>query len=185
MLDEQKLIAIAKPYFESCRDGDWNHALRVVKWAKILSKGRSDRDIIITAAYLHDIGWSGVIKKGKVKFDQMLKLESQANANTALFTKKVLNELDFSQRDIKTVIRLIEAADRHESFAKDEEILVDADSLSKLCVDHLKEKYSKESYKKVILTWDNEFPLRIKTELGKQKYPVLLENLKKEFKIKN
>ena len=32
--DEQKLEEIAKPYFSSARAGDWEHALRVVKWVK-------------------------------------------------------------------------------------------------------------------------------------------------------
>ena len=180
-LNEKELTKITKPYFEKCRAGDWNHALRVVKWVKILGKGRKDLNLIITAAYLHDIGWSNVLKEGKVDFDQMLEYESKANENTPIFVKKVLERLKFKNEDLKTVIRLINAADQHLAQLDDEEIIVDADNLSKLCPEHVKEKYKKNSYKKVIDLWEREFPNRIKTKIGKEKYLKLLEKLKKDL----
>jgi HD superfamily phosphodiesterase len=72
--NEQKLHEIAKPYFETARAGDWEHAMRVVKWLKELGAGRDDLDLLITAATIHDIGWSGVAPKGKIDLDEMLKL---------------------------------------------------------------------------------------------------------------
>ena len=180
-MNEDKLITIAKPYLDNCRDGDWNHALRVVKWVKVLGEGRADLDLLITAAYIHDIGWTNILPKGKVEFQKMLKYESQADENTSKFVKEVLGKMEFSEEDVQTVIRLIKAADKHDSEKDDESIIVDADSLSKLCVEHVQEKYMLESYQEVISLWEREFPKRFKTEKGKSLYPALLEDLKRDL----
>lgn len=182
-MNEKKLINIVKPYLDKCRAGDWSHALRVVKWAKMLGKGRSDLDLLITAAYIHDIGWTNVLSKGKVDFKNMLKYETKANENTKKFAKEVLSQLSFNDKNINTIIRLIKAADKHSSQQDDEEIIVDADNLSKLCVEHVKEKYRQESYSNIIDLWEREFPKRIKTEMGKTLFPKLLHKLKKTLSL--
>ena len=107
--------------------------------------------------------------------------EDEANKNTPRLVTEVLGKMDFSKEDIDTVIRLIKAADKHDSEKDDEAIIVDADSLSKLCVEHVEEKYKPESYQEVISLWEREFPKRFKTEKGKSLYPELLENLKKNL----
>ena len=180
-MDENKLITIVKPYLDNCRAGDWNHALRVVKWAKVLGKGRGDFDLLITAAYIHDIGWFNILPKGKLDFQEMLKYEDRANKNTQRLVTEVLGKMSSSKEDINTVIRLIKAADKHDSEKDDEAIIVDADSLSKLCVEHVGEKYKPESYQEVISLWERELPTRMKTTKGKSLYPELLENLKKNL----
>lgn len=180
-MDENKLIKIAKPYLDNCRDGDWNHALRVVKWVKILGEDRGDLNLLIIAAYIHDIGWSNILPKGKVDFQEMLKFEKKANENTEILVKEALGKMDFSMEDINIVIRLINAVDKHDSENDDEAIIVDSDSLSKLCVEHVQEKYKPECYPEVISLWEREFPTRFKTEKGKSLYPELLENLKKNL----
>ena len=180
-MDEKNLIKVIKPYLENCRSGDWKHALRVVKWVKVLGENREDLDLLITAAYIHDIGWTNVLPKGKVNFQEMLTYEVKANENTKKFVTEVLNKMEFNEENIQTVIRLIGAADRHASKRDDEAIIVDADSLSKLCTEHFKEKYTPESYQKVISLEEKEFPTRFKTEKGKQLYPKLLKKLKEEI----
>ena len=180
-MNENKLITIVKPYLDNCRAGDWNHALRVVKWVKVLGKGRADFDLLVTAAYIHDIGWSNILPKGKVDFQEMLKFEEKANENTQRLVTEVLGKMGFKEGDINTVIRLIKVADKHDSEKDDEAIIVDADSLSKLCIEHVEEKYTPESYQEVISLWEREFPKRFKTEKGKSLYPELLENLKKNL----
>jgi HD superfamily phosphodiesterase len=181
--NEEDLIKIAKPYLEKCRAGDWNHALRVVKWVKILGKGREDLNLLITAAYLHDVGWTNVISKGKIDFDKMVKLEPTANRNTPIFIREVMIKLNFDEKDIIRVINLVKAADKRRSEKDDEAILVDSDNLSKVCLEHLSEKYTRESYSKVFATWEIEFPKRIKTEEGKKRYPQLLRDLKTKLNL--
>ncbi len=180
-MNEDKLITIVKPYLDNCRAGDWNHALRVVKWVKVLGKGREDLDLLVTAAYIHDIGWTNILPKEKINFDNMLKYEDKANENTSKLVKEVLGKMEFSEENINIVIRLIKAADKHDSKKDDEAIIVDSDSLSKLCVEHVEEKYTLASYQEVISLWEREFPKRFKTEKGKSLYPKLLENLRRNL----
>lgn len=181
--EEQQLRHAARPYFETARAGDWEHALRVVGWVKELGAERHDSYLLITAAYLHDIGWSGVAPRGKLDLDELLALEPQANANSARLISEVLSRLHFSPQDIETVKRLVAAADQHRSTAADEAIVVDADNLSKLCVEHLREKYQPESYGKALDLFEHQLCARITTPKGKALYPGLLSTLKRELSL--
>ena len=42
----------------------------VVKWAKVLGKDRGDFDLLITAAYIHDIGWFNILPKDRLNFQK-------------------------------------------------------------------------------------------------------------------
>lgn len=176
--DEQRLREAARPYFHTARAGDWEHALRVVRWVKELGAGRADLHLLITAAYLHDIGWSGVAPQGMLDLDELLALEPKANANSARLISELLAGLRFTPDEIRTVNRLVSAADQHRSSADDEAIVVDADNLSKLCVEHLREKYKPESYAKALDLFEHQLCARITTRQGKELYPGLLAELK-------
>ena len=179
--NEQQLREAAEPYFETARAGDWEHAGRVVRWVKELGAEREDLYLLITAARLHDIGWSGVAPRGKLDLDELLALESKANANSARLISEVLTKLRFSKQDIETVTRLVSAADKHRSAADDEAIVVDADNLSKLCVEHLREKYRPESYAKALHLFEHQLCPRITTRKGREIFPKLLADLKREL----
>lgn len=181
VLNEKKLYEIAKPYFETARAGDWDHAMRVVQWVKELGVGRDDLHLLIIAAAIHDIGWSGIAPKGKIDFDEMLQLEPQANMQSEKLAREVIEQLGFDEEEIKKVIRLIAAADEHASNSSDEAIVVDADNLSKLCVEHVTQKYQPDSRGKVIELWERELFDRIKTEKGKELFPKLLLDLKRDL----
>jgi hypothetical protein len=96
-------------------------------------------------------------------------------------TREVTEELGFGEDEIKTVIRLIASADKHASETEDEAIIVDADNLSKLCVEHVWQKYKPESYQKMVDLWERELADRIKTERGKALFPKLLAELKQNL----
>ena len=173
-------IKTIKPHILACRSGDWNHALRVVKWVKVLGKGRSDINLLITTALIHDIGWFNVLPKGKINFKVMLTYEYEANKNSKPFATKLLTELNYNNKNIKTILRLISAADNHKATKEDEEIIVDADSLSKLSINHLKEKYEPDSFKEIITMWKKEMPSRFKTKKGKELFSELLTILQSQ-----
>src|SRR5690606_13143341 len=110
--DEGKLKNSAQEHLERCRPGDWNHALRVVSWAKRLGDGRDELPLIVTAAYIHDIGWRDVLPfDKKITFDELLKYEKQANDNSEPFINEFLQELGCSEVEIETVNKLVRAAD--------------------------------------------------------------------------
>ena len=180
--DEERLILIAKPYLEKCRPGDWYHALNVVKWVKILGKGRVDLKLLISAAYIHDIGWFELTSDKLLNFnDEMLKLEPKANENTERMVRLALGELKFEEKDVKTILRLIGAADKHHSENEDEAILVDSDSLSKLDAEHLRRKFQKAEIPKVLTKLEKEMPGWISTKKAKELYPKMMEIVKKEL----
>ena len=179
-LDEEKLKEIVKPYFATARAGDWEHALRVVRWVKELGNGRNDLDLLVTAAYIHDSGWSGIAPKRKIDLDEMIKLEPKANENSSKLMSEVLTKLQFADSQIETVNRFVAAADKHQSEQEDEAIIVDADNLSKLCYEHLQEKYQPKSFPKLVNLWKAELASRIRTQKGKEFFPKLLSELEQK-----
>ncbi|MCA9356081.1 HD domain-containing protein [Candidatus Nomurabacteria bacterium] len=177
-ITESQIRNEAERHLLLCRPGDWNHAQRVVFWVKELGGDREDILLIITAGYIHDIGWEGLVTKEKITLDELLELEDSANKNSKSFATNFLKDLHFSSENIDTINRLIRAADKHQSSQEDEAIIVDADSLSKLTIDHLKEKFEKSEWMKMYGLWAGKFLERVKTEKAKSLYPKLLAELK-------
>ncbi len=183
--DEKKLKAFVKPHLLRCRDGDWNHSLRVVVWVKKLGGKRKDLQLLITAAYLHDVGWRDVLPKGRITLNKLHELEQKANSNSKPFATEILKEFGYTAEEINTVNRYIKAADTRKPKAGDEAIVVDADNMSKLNTHHLKEKYQKSEWRRMYELWKKEFPKRIKTNEANRLYPKLLEKLKKDIEKEN
>ncbi|MGC9968486.1 MAG: HD domain-containing protein [Minisyncoccia bacterium] len=179
--DEERLIQIAKPYIKKGRAGDWEHAQAAVEWVKKLGAGRDDLNLLISAAYIHDIGWSGIGMGKKLDLNGVLEFGPQANKNSQALVSKVLSSLDFSGSEIETANRLVAAADKHYAEKEDEAIIVDADNLSKLTMEQLREKYEPKEFLKLIDRWEAEMPKRIKTEIGKNTYPKALKDLREQI----
>lgn len=178
---EEEFANFVKPYILRCRPGDWQHAKRVVKWVKQIGADSKDINTIIKAAYIHDIGWKDLVEPNKkLTKKQLLHLEPTANTNTEKNTRKIL-EKKYPETEIQTILKLISAADAHESNDRNEAIIVDADNLSKLDINHLKEKYQERVWIEWQETWKKTFPNRIKTEMGKKVYPKLLKKLKSDI----
>ncbi len=181
--DERELKKLAKPYLDSARAGDWEHALRVVEWIKDLGEGRDDLYLLITASYLHDIGWSGIAPNDKLTLDDIRKLEPMANKNSLKLIPEILSKLKFTNQEKAIVSRLVIAADKYQSEKDDEIIIVDADNLSKLCFDHIDEKFVQQDFSTVIKHFEEELPSRIKSRKAKELLPKLLADLKSQLKI--
>ena len=81
-----------------------------------------DLFLLITAGYIHDIGWRDVLPPQKLTFEKLLKFEEKSNENTKPFVTNLLEELGYNKKDVQKVLRLIKAADKHESNREDEEI---------------------------------------------------------------
>ena len=180
--DEHSYALAAKTEMERARPGDWNHAKRVAEWVKKIGKDREHLPLLITAAYIHDIGWRDVLPSGKkITFDELLAFEPQANENSDPYAREFLKSQDFSDEEISTVISFIKAADAHESHTDDEAVIVDADNLSKLNIDHLKEKYQPTEWTKMYEMWLEEFPSRINTEYARSLLPSLFKELQEHI----
>lgn len=180
--DEEKFKKLAESHILRCRSGDWNHAKRVVSWVKKLGEGRTDLSLLITTGYIHDIGWRDVLPPQKLSLEKLFEYEDRANANSKPFITELLESMNYSEDDVAKVLQLVAAADKHESKTDDEAIIVDADNLSKLDINHLKEKYKKSEWMKMYEMWRDMLSKRIKTSLGKKLYPPLLEELLVDIK---
>ena len=94
--NEENFKSKAEKEISRCRPGDWNHACRVVGWVKELGKDREDLPLLISAAYIHDIGWRDVLPSDKkITFDELLKSEKQANDNSEEFASAFLESLEY------------------------------------------------------------------------------------------
>ncbi|MDP2642033.1 MAG: hypothetical protein Q8P21_01950 [bacterium] len=181
MLEEQ-IIKVVQPHIERCRPGDWEHAKRVVSWIKKLGEGRDDLVLLITAGYIHDIGWRDLVGKEEMTLKKLFELELQANQNSEPYVMDILRYLNLGKAETQTLLRLVSAADKHRSTLEDEEIIVDADQLSKLDINHLKEKFQKSEWLEMCEKWENKIGNRVKTEKAKFLYPKLLASLKKSIR---
>jgi HD superfamily phosphodiesterase len=167
-----------------CRPGDDTHALRVVKWTEELSANNSNKERIIKAAYVHDLGWYHVLPSNqKLTKDELKQFEPIANKQSATIISNFLSKHGEINSEITEILKLVKAADLHESHNNDEAIIVDADNLSKLTIDHVAEKYRPSDWMKMWTLWNEEFPKRIQTEKGKLLYPKLLLQLKIDKQI--
>lgn len=175
---------IVKPHLLRCRAGDWNHAQRVVHWVKKIGKSEKRLPLLIIAAYIHDIGWRDLVPNKKLSFEELLELEKKANANSEPYITEILTEIGCKEHK-DTIIKLVAAADAHESKTHEEAIIVDADNLSKLDINHLKEKFLPPEWMSIYNLWEKEFPKRIKTDLGKEHHKKLLSRLKYSILSKN
>lgn len=178
-MNEDSFIKLVKPYIDLCRPGDWKHCQRVVKWVKEIAQENTESPLLIRAAYIHDIGWYKIIPKDqKLTKEELKKFEPQANNQSEGLIRKVLRaDEHLTEEDVLTIIRLVKACNDHKSTRPDEEIIVDADNLSKLDINHLKEKYLTSEWMKMYDLWEETFSERIKTEVGLQIYPELMDKL--------
>ncbi len=168
-----------EPYILKCRPGDWQHAKRVVSWIQKIGKERDDLNLLIIAGYIHDIGWSGLIKDDeKLSKEELLKLQPEADKQTDELVKEAVSFLELSESDIAKLLRLIKATETYLATQDDEEILVDSDNLSKTDPDHVREKYKKEEWLNMCSLFEEKFPDRIKTKQGKSLFKPNLARLR-------
>jgi len=113
---EKAIAAKARPILEKGRQGDWDHTLRAIEYARRLLKGEDgDVDIVIPALYLHDTGWSTIdyqdfldappAKKKEVRSLQLHMAES------ARMATEILKDLDFTPDKTATIAAIIAVHD--------------------------------------------------------------------------
>jgi hypothetical protein len=131
---------------------------------------------------VHDLGWYKIAPNQKLTKKQLKELEPQANENSKAVISAFLKNQGETEQEISEILRLVQAADEHASSTADEAIIVDADNLSKLDINHVTDKYKKTDWLGMLDLWKETFSQRIKTDLGKELYPGLLQQLEKDIK---
>ena len=137
---EKKLIKFIEPVYKKGRAGDWDHVLRVVKLCKyLLCHEKADEDIVLLAAYLHDIGWAATDFSDFNKATPRVKTKSLSFARHmeqgAVTAGKILVDFGLDQNMINEIQSIISVHDLPETVFKMNNInatlVVEADRLDR------------------------------------------------------
>lgn len=129
---EHNLIKILKTFFDQ---DDWNylHTIKTVKFMKkICKETRADEKILVTTAYLHDIGYSKLIKKN-YSLEERINAKKEHMKIGAKLAEPILKDLEYSKKEITEILRLIKIHDKLNKLKEENDFLiVEADSLGGL-----------------------------------------------------
>ncbi len=141
----QKIWDLALPYQDQ-RD-DPGHAEVALHYAQLLVRyEKGDRDIILPAIILHDVGYSQIPKERRMKiFDRKAKrmerlgVQYEHQIEGILLALKILQEVDYPPEKIGEILQIISQHDTRKGFiSKNEGLTRDADKLwrySKRCIE--------------------------------------------------
>ncbi len=137
---ERQLIKMIEPLYKKGRDGDWDHILRMVNLCKtLLEHEKADEDIVLPAAYLHDLGWTAI------DFSDFNQATPRVKADSSSFTQhmeqgaviagKILSAFEYDKNKIKEIQSIIKVHDLPEIVFKMNNIsatlVVEADRLDR------------------------------------------------------
>ena len=137
---EKQLVKMVEPLYKKGRDGDWDHILRMVNLCKyLLEHENGDEDIVLPAAYLHDLGWTAIDFSDFNKASPKVKTDSssftQHMEQGAVIAGKILTDLEVDQDKIKEIQSIIQVHDLPEIVFKMNNIsatlVVEADRLDR------------------------------------------------------
>lgn len=176
--NEEKLISKLQDFFDK---DDWNysHSLKTANYMKkICEEKNANEKILVTAAYLHDIGYAGLIRKDYT-LDERIKAKKEHMERGAEKAEETLKEFDYSKEEINEIKRLIKVHDKlKELESKNDFFLVEADSLAGLATRENSSFSEKEIQRYLEIFKKIRLPL-IKTNFGKEEVQKLLRDYKK------
>lgn len=131
---EAKLFKLARPYLQVMYNE--LHTKEVVRFAfTLLDTAGGDREIVIPAAILHDVGWSQVPKKVAKEArvpggnPELIKIHEDKGAIIAV---DILREVTEDIFKIEEIVNIIQGHDtRNHALSYNDKIVKDADKLSR------------------------------------------------------
>ena len=139
-LFEKQLIKMIKPLYKKGRAGDWDHVLRMVTLCRyLLDHEKGDENIVLPAAYLHDIGWAAIEFSDFNHASPKKKTDSssfwQHMEQGAVIAGKILSDFDYDQDKIYKIQSIIKVHDLPETVFRMNDIsatlVVEADRLDR------------------------------------------------------
>ena len=109
----------------------------------LLLQEKGNKDILIPAAILHDIGWYSVpvyLQKSKEAKKQKKALELHIK-NAPPIIKKILKKAGYEEIKIKKIINIVTAHKFKNPKKLDKQLLIDADTLSDIFKEQFYEDY--------------------------------------------
>ena len=178
---EEKIKSEAIKHLEKGKAGwDVPHTLSSVYYMrKLIENEGGDEKILVTAMYLHDIGYPEM--DGGYGFDKVMGTKAQHAIIGAEEAEKILKKTGgFSEEEIKEIVYLVKKHDDlHDINSKNRQLVMEADSLAQIDWERCKPTFDKEN----TLKYFNEHfkpqrMSRFKTETGKKHLKILLEKIK-------
>jgi putative nucleotidyltransferase with HDIG domain len=176
--DEHFLIKKLNGFFQK---DDWNY-LHTIKTAKFMKKicdetGTNEK-ILMTTAYLHDIGYSKLIKKN-YSLKERINAKKEHMEIGAKLAEPILRKLNYSKEEIKEVLRLIKVHDKLNNLKEENDFLIfEADSLGGLATRENSAFTQTELNQYIKIFKRKRLPL-IKSNFGKKEVVKLLNKYKK------
>jgi len=129
----EKIRKLAAPYL-STRNNDIHTDIAVEFGVKLLEKEGGDKEIVIPALILHDVGWKKVPEElqalaygPKIKSPELNKMHEVEGAKIA---KELLEKLNYDKDKTKEILEIIDGHDsRKEAHSLNDRIVRDADKL--------------------------------------------------------
>lgn len=136
-LKHQKVWKSTLPYLKKGKMKDFIvHTEGVMKAITLILKHeKADKNILILAAILHDVGWAKVPKElqeqplrvNKLKLKKAMKLHLEYSQP---IIEKILGELNYKQKDIERIVGIVKDHKYKNPKDKEKRLLIDADNLS-------------------------------------------------------
>lgn len=104
----------------------------VMGMQEILKKENGNKEDLILAAMLHDVGWANVSKDLQMTEDQSKKEEALRRhlIEAEPLILKILIDLDYPSSQIQHIVEIVKSHKFCEPKEKDKQLLIDADNLS-------------------------------------------------------
>jgi hypothetical protein len=181
-----KIWCLALPYLKKGKRKDFVvHTKGVVRAMEmIFEKEKADRDSLIPAAILHDVGWAKVslkMQKSWMKKMEKIRGEELHLEYAPPIVKEILEKNKYSRGKIKTITEIILAHKFQNPKSPDKRLLIDADNLADA---FQKQFYSDAKTYKVTL--EENYKWRKKnnkfyTKIAKKTFDKELEKRRKEI----
>jgi len=146
------------------KEWDEPHSRAVVYYAGEIAKAEGlDSLVLVTAAWLHDIGYYGMFKQGESEqYDNVMDRKKAHMVNGARLAADFLRrpeiQIFYTPEQMEYIVYLVSVHDKIEELQDLEEIaLMEADTLGAIDIDRVKPTFDKENAEKYI---NNDLTLR-------------------------
>lgn len=163
---------------------DWDipHTLDSVNWMrKLIEKEGGNERILVTAMYLHDIGYPKM-KKG-YNFNDLIrskKLHAETGAEKA---EKIVRKLGYSEPEIKEIVVLVRSHYNKENIdTPNKQLVIEADGLAKIDWGNVKPNFDKKNCLMYLEYFRCRTVPKFKTKTGKKFLKQLLQKAEQYLK---
>lgn len=166
---EEKIKSKAISYLKTGRHGfDIPHTMASVYWMQqLLIKEKGNPKILVSAMYLHDVGYANKLPKGH-SYEQCLQAKKDHMIHGAEIARKILEKVgQFTKEEIDEIENLVKT---HDIIDRDrnhhEQLVFEADTLGQVDRDRAKPSFDKANYQKWLAGVEKARIPQLKTKSG-------------------